>query len=277
MGPAGFSSYNFVYYAAIDVLSTYPTHAAAFLTSIAPNPLTVIPSALADRLRDLYFLNLSEHLIPVLSPSLISTLLIPNLTVYLIPNTDPTLHPHYEAAHSVMLAIIGCADCAPIHSQIVPFYADAIFRGFPASLSARQFRLAFATLVAEAKTGDVLLEMLREKISNASTRVLRAGVDEGAVGLSERDVCVLALVDALPVMEVGVMERWLVPVAGLLNGTPDEGGKQRIRERLWDVLSTELDVSRAEVAVRWWGEGGREMVVLGRARGAVEEKLRPRL
>ena len=36
MGPGAFSSYNFVYYAAIDVLTSYPGHAEEFIIDIAP-------------------------------------------------------------------------------------------------------------------------------------------------------------------------------------------------------------------------------------------------
>jgi len=89
---------------------------------------------------------------------------------------------------------------------------------------------------------DVLLEV-------AGTTPL-PGVDEGAVGLSEKDVCILALVDSLPLMEVKLMRRRLDPAAQL------------------------LDVSRAEVAVRWWGDGGRDKVVLGKEQGV--EGIRPR-
>jgi hypothetical protein len=156
----------------------------------------------------------------------------------------------------------------------MPFYVDAVFKAFPATLSARQFRLAFCTLVGEASPSrpistlhpnlvDVLLEILCEKITAASTETLPGNVDEGAVGLSEKDVYIMALIDSLPLMEVRVMFRWLDPAARLLNGVGNEGSRQRIKERFWDVLSGELDVSRAEVAVRWWGAGGRDMVLFG--------------
>lgn len=36
LGPSAFSSYNFVYFAAIDILSTYPPQAEKFIKDIAP-------------------------------------------------------------------------------------------------------------------------------------------------------------------------------------------------------------------------------------------------
>jgi hypothetical protein len=224
--------------------------------------------------------------VPVLSPKINEEVIIPSLSAYLVPGLEPTLQPHFEAAHSVMLAILASPTSAEIGATVMPFYVDAVFKAFPTSLSARQFRLAFSTLVGEASPPqpisslhphmvDVLLEILSEKISRATTTPLSAGVDEGAVGLSEKDVCILALIDSLPLMEVKVMLRWLDPAAKLLNSVKDVGSKQRIKERFWDVLSGELDVSRAEVAVRWWGEGGRDKVVLGKGDGV--EGIRPRL
>ena len=286
MGPGGFSSYNFVYYAAIDVLTTYPEHAETFIREIAPKEVGQIPPLLADRLCELYFLNICEQIVPVLSPKLNEVVVIPALSAYLVPGLETTLHPHFEAAHSVMLALLATPSSAELGATIMPFYVDAVFKAFPTSLSARQFRLAFGTLVGEASPPqaissvhpymvDVLLEILSEKISVAGTTPLPAGVDEGAVGLSEKDVCILALIDSLPLMEIKVMHRWLDPAAKLLNGVQDEGSKQRIRERFWDVLIGELDVSRAEVAVRWWGDGGRDKVLLGKEQGV--EGISPRL
>ena len=210
-------------------------------------------------------------------------MVIPSLSAYLVPGLEAALHPHFEAAHSVMLAILSSPASAEIGATVMPFYVDAVFKGFPSSLSARQFRLAFQTLVGEASPPqpistlhpnmvDVLLEILCEKISTASTAALPGSVDEGAVGLSEKDVCILALIDSLPLMEVRVMLRWLDPAAELLNGVEDAGSRQRIKERFWDVLSGQLDVSRAGAAVRWWGDGGRQKVLFGGVDG-----IRPRL
>jgi hypothetical protein len=173
-----------------------------------------------------------------------------------------------------MLAILTTPASANIAATIMPFYVDTVFKAFPISLSARQFRLAFGTLVAETSPPkpiaslhptmvDVLLEILCEKVAAAGTSAMPLGADEGEVGLSDKDVYVLALIDALPLMEVSVMKRWLDPAARLLNTIEDSGSKQRIRERFWDVLSGELDISRAEVAVRWWGARGRHAVLFG--------------
>ncbi|KAI5779714.1 hypothetical protein EDC01DRAFT_669525 [Geopyxis carbonaria] len=289
IGPNGFSSYNFVYYTAIDVLSLHPQRAERFFVEVvAPREVGVIPSSLPDRLGDLYFLNLTESIGPMLSPKVIEEIVIPSIQPYLLPSGDATLHQQFEASHSVMLSIFASPRCAEVGARMLPFYVDAIFKAFPSALSARQFRLAYSTLVRECSSPqpisslhpnmvDVLHEILCERVTQASTQSLPAEVNEGSVGLSEKDVEILALVDSLPFMEVEVMHRWLEPTANLVNAVEDEGSKQRIRERLWDVLSAELDVSRAEVAVRWWSAGGRELVLFGGGKPARDVMVQSRL
>ena len=148
IGPNGFSSYNFVYYTALDVLSAHPTYATNFITSTLPPTLTV-PTSLPDRQLTLYFMNTSEHLLPHLPPSLIETSLLPLITLYLTPTTDPTVHPLFESAHTLILSLISAPKHADLAANFLPFYIEAIFKSFPTSLSARQFRLAFATVIRE--------------------------------------------------------------------------------------------------------------------------------
>ena len=59
-----------------------------------------------------------------------------------------------------------------------------------------------------------------------------------------------------------------------MNTIQNEGSKQRIRERFWDVLSGELDVEGAEIAARWWTNmGGREGAVFRQAKSAGAENV----
>lgn len=285
IGPGAFSSYNFVYYAAIDLLTSCPTDVAKLILTIAPiqckNSIPrhggfwltsalvgKIPALFADRLRDLYFLNLCEQVAPVLSPAIYESVLIPYLSAYLVSDLE-VIHSHFEAAHSVMLVILASPQSAEIAATVMPFYVDSVFKAFPSCLSARQFRLAFRTLIGEASPprpistlhpnmADILLEILCEKIVVASPCALSGDMKENSVGLSEKDVCMLALIDALSRMRGRTMLRWLDPASKLLNGVQDVGSRQRITQRFWDVLSTELDISRAEIAVRWWGDVGRQ-------------------
>ena len=253
------------------------------------NVVESTPSSLPDRHFDLYFLNTVEHFAPAVSQKVSEEVIMPHTLPYLAADLEPSLHAHFEAAHSVMLAIIGSPPSADLGARILPFYVDSVFKAFPSALSARQFRLAFGTLIKECSPPkpisslqphlvDVILEILCERAAQASTEALPNLVDEGAVGLSEKDVCILALIDGLPSMEVDIMARWLDPAADLLNTIRNEGSKQRIRERFWDVLSGELDVERAEIAARWWTSmGGRGRVVFGSTKSEGAKSVRAML
>ncbi|KAF8245069.1 hypothetical protein K440DRAFT_663059 [Wilcoxina mikolae CBS 423.85] len=273
MGTRAFAAYNFVQYAAIDLLTSCPDYTEKFIISIVPTQVGQIPFLFSDRLYDLYYLNLCEQVVPVLSPKINANIIIPSLSAYLVADHEEILHSHFEAAHSVVLATLTSVGSTEIGRTLICFYVHSVFKAFPSSLSARQFRLAFGTLVTEAShpqevptmhpnLADVLLETLCTKISLAATTVLPKKVDEGAVGLSEKDVCILALIDSLACMRARVMLRWLDTAAKLLSVVQDVGNRRRITGRFWEVLSSELDVSKAEVVVRWWGDGGRWKVLL---------------
>lgn len=247
-----------------------------------------IPKKLPDRILDLFFLNTVEHFTFTVSQAVNEDLVIPSTSPYLAPGLESSLHSHFESAHSVMLSIISSPLSADLGSRILPFYIESTFEAFPTSLSARQFRLAFGTIIRECSPPqpisklqphltDVILEILCERAACASTEPLPSLVDEGAVGLSEKDVCILALIDGLPSMQVNAMERWLEPTAELLDTVENPGSKLRIRERFWDVLSSELDVERAEVAVKWWTMGGREKVLFGKEKPEGIEGVRSML
>ena len=73
----------------------------------------------------------------------------------------------------------------------------------------------------------------------------------------------LALVDALPFLHLGLLEAWLSIAAECVASVEDPALRAPVRKRLWEVLeSGELDVERSTMAVSWWyARGGREMVL----------------
>jgi len=80
---------------------------------------------------------------------------------------------------------------------------------------------------------------------------------------SERDFGILALLDSLPCLESGVLRRSLNLVASLISETVGAHSKDLLRGRFWDVISGEMDVERAQIAVAWWSTGGRERTLRG--------------
>ncbi|KAK6358301.1 hypothetical protein TWF730_007648 [Orbilia blumenaviensis] len=78
---------------------------------------------------------------------------------------------------------------------------------------------------------------------------------------TERDACILAMLDSLPFMEEAVLGRWLDVAAGFVGETTRGDSREALRGRFWDVISGELDVGRSQLAIPWWSEGGREAVL----------------
>lgn len=129
-GYSAFDEWNFVYLASIDLLTASPLQSAAFILKHVPGIyLQYIayrdiraqhPSAKANAL---YFLDTLEHLIPIIPPETINTVL-PTLQAYLRPRPDPMFRAHLESAHSVFLAILARGDI--LHNQILP-YLDTVY------------------------------------------------------------------------------------------------------------------------------------------------------
>ena len=88
------------------------------------------PSSLPDRHFDLYFLNTVEHFAPAVSQKVSEEVILPHTSPYLAADLEPSLHPHFEAAHSVMLAIIGSPPSADLGAHILPFYVIPSSRHF---------------------------------------------------------------------------------------------------------------------------------------------------
>ena len=76
----------------------------------------------------------------------------------------------------------------------------------------------------------------------------------------------LTLIDALPFLQLEVLDEWLPLTADLIHVVREPEMRRACQERFWEVLSGgELDVDRAALCVAWWStRGGREMVLFGR-------------
>ncbi|KAF1847517.1 uncharacterized protein K460DRAFT_279509 [Cucurbitaria berberidis CBS 394.84] len=292
LGPASFSQHTFVYLTAIDILTAYPNHAGKFLKSIAPQHLGQIPRHPLDRILDLYFLNTAEHFTLVLPPAANEDLLVASAVPYLAAGENRHLLPIFEAAHSVMLAVLSAPQSAEITAKHLPFYIDALFSVFPHNLSPRQFRLAFKTLMRvtappstlSASHPDLpttLLELVFHRALHAPTHALPPdevslalqGSDAPPPALSEQAVLALTLIDALPYLPIPLLEEWMPLTAELLNHINDHSMRESVKARYWEVLvNGEMDAERSGVAVLWWTtKGGRELVLFGRE--SVDEQI----
>jgi hypothetical protein len=284
IGTNSFTHYTFVYLTCIDILSQFPPRAESFLHSIQPVTLDSIPSSPVERALALYFLNTAEHFTLVLSPATNENLLVAASLPYLATGNAKQLLPLFEAAHSVMLAVLSAPQSAETAARHTPFYVDALFSTFPDSLTPRQFRLAFKTLMRVAAPPSslsathpelpaILLELINHRALNAPTVPLPEAINsplspdgDGATSLpplSEQAVLALTLVDALPYLPLDLLEDWLPVVARLVNVIADGPMKDVCRRRFWEVLvNGEMDPERALLSVTWWStHGGRELVM----------------
>ncbi|KAJ5117177.1 hypothetical protein N7526_011286 [Penicillium atrosanguineum] len=268
------SQQTFVFLAAIDILSQYPDLTENFLRSIKPSDLGQIPDHPVERCLDIFFLNVAEHFPLVLSPEANEELLLSAAFPYLAAGANSLLLEIFEAAHSLVLVVFAIPHNADLAAKHLPFYIENLFAVFPENLSARQFRLAFKTVIQVtappsplANSQPLLPSILLE---NSSTPDLGK-----APPLSAQAVLTLALIDSLSFLRVDDLKEWLPLTAELINAIPDPAMRQACVDRFWEALSGgEMDVDRAHCCVAWWStRGGRELLLFGaqRAPGAVPD------
>ena len=283
LGQTSSSQYIFVNLTAIDVLAQYPDRAENFLRSVKPSQAGQIPPHPLDRCLDLFFLNTAEHFTLILPLRSNEELLMASTLPYLATSRDKRILQIFEAAHSLALAVLSSTQGAEVTERYFPFYVGALFQAFPDSLSARQFRLAFQTVIQIAASPSppapsqptllpVLLDLVHHRALNASPTVLpqhslsndRNPV-AGELALSEQAVLVMALVDSLRHLPVTILEEWLPLVAGLVDNVDNQEMKQACHDRLWAALSAGgMDVERAVVCAAWWNsKGEREKIITG--------------
>lgn len=287
-GANAFSQYNFVFLTAIDVLSQYPTQVEAFLRDIRPSSAGSIPPHPLDRCHDLFFLNTAEHFTIILASELNEELLINAATPYLGLGSDKRLLEIFEAAHSVMLAVLSAPQNSDVLSRYIRPYVDVLFKVFPQNLSARQFRIAIKTLVritsppapisqTQPLLPSILLDLVRLRLETASSGPLQQAAEATTPkvfkedgfeqsNLTEQSVLVLTLTDALSFLPTEQLEDWLPIVADSMNTIENLDQQHKCKQRFWEVLSNGgMDVDRAAICVTWWGtRGGRDSVIINR-------------
>lgn len=87
-----------------------------------------IPNHPLDRCLDLYFLNTAEHFTLILSPQMNENLLVKAASPYLVSGGNNSMLETFEAAHSVMLAVLGAPQNASLANKHLPGYVDALFK-----------------------------------------------------------------------------------------------------------------------------------------------------
>ncbi|KAF2214153.1 hypothetical protein CERZMDRAFT_38534 [Cercospora zeae-maydis SCOH1-5] len=288
-GMSTFSQYNFVYFTAMDILSQYPAEVEAFLREVQPPQIGKIAERPLDRTLDLFFLNTVEHFTLILPTQLTAEVVVPVVTSYLAAGGRGPLLPVFEAAHSVTLAVFSAPQNAQATIANLPFYVDSLFRVFPSNLSARQFLLAFKTLlkltsppsslaVEQPMMPAVLLDLLHERALNAQTTPIPIRSDspeaavESPVAVSEQAVLTLTVIDGLTQIPLDLLDEWLPITADMIHEIHNMKMREHCKNHFWHILvsSGELDPERSRVCHAWWStSGGKEWVLYGRDEAAI--------
>ena len=267
----------------MDILAAYPIQTEIFLQSIRPTEPSTIPQHPLDRCLDLFFLNTSEHFTLMLPPHTSEELLIPAAAPYLMEGGNNNLLPIFEAAHSLMLAVSSAPQNASLTARHLPFYIEALFKVFPSNLTARQFRLAFKTLLrltsppsvlaaSEPMLSATLLEILHHRASGASTVPLfpppaqPASEADLPIELSEQAVLTLTVIDSLTQISLDLLDEWLPLAVDMVNNIEDFAMREHCKKHFWHVLvDGEMDPDRSQVCHAWWSTvGGRDVLLFGR-------------
>ncbi|MCJ1287012.1 hypothetical protein MMC26_006359 [Xylographa opegraphella] len=279
-GQNAFSQYDYVYLSSVDILSSYPAQAEAFLQGIQGHRSSNVPEHPHERCNDLFFLNAAEHFALCLPNSTADELFIPTASQYLRVGSDRRLLESFEAAHSVLLAVFSCPQNYELVTKYLPDYITTIFAAFPQELSSRQFRLAIKTLVritappsliseTQPILSSTILEMVSLRVKEASSEHILPVSSHGAghteSALSDQATLVLTLMDSLPFLSITDLQEWLSLTAKSLNSVRDLMTVKECKRRFWEVLSNgEMDVARAQICVQWWNmKEGRRSVIHG--------------
>lgn len=286
-GNNSFQVYTFSYLTSLDMLGRYPAAAEKFLREARPGENPGAPARHIQRTLDLFYLNVAEHLPMTISTAACDELIVKPALAYLSHDgpMTPAMVEVFESAHCAVLAVLSAPHNSTLTIGMAPFYIVKLFESFPRQISARQFRVAFKTVMqivsppfpiaaTEPHLSETLLEMLRGNISNATVVPLPAPTDANGANqpqepMSEQSALVLALIDSLPHLPLPLVEEWLTIGAQALNEIADPHLREPVKKRFWEVLvSGEMDVERAAIGVAWWGtKGGRELVLFGSGGG----------
>jgi hypothetical protein len=279
LGQTSSSQYLFVTMVAIDILTQYPEQSESFVKSIGVTERGQIPPHPADRCLDLFFFNTAEHLTLTLPPETNEDVVLAGALPYLATGSR-SLMEILEAAHSVTLSVLAAPHNADITARHLPFYLEELFKCFPDTLSPRQFRLAFKTMIrissplfplaqSQPLLPSILLETIFEKAKYAPThalqeaRVMPQSTIQRMPALSEQAVLAMAMIDSLCFLHPELLEEWLPLTAALVVQIGDGEMRRACQVRFWEAISGgEMDVERAALCVAWWNtRGGREHVL----------------
>ncbi|OLL26313.1 Peroxisomal membrane protein PEX17 [Neolecta irregularis DAH-3] len=265
LGHSAFANYRFIWSSAIDILASDKIASLGYLKSVLIEEVCTEATPLLERLASQWFLDSSEELAPLTCVRFVETYVLPFVIPFLESKPNKTMKPLYESAHSAMLAIVGSNELKSLSIKLLPRYTAVVLEQFPSYLSFRQFKLAISTLFRisapqsplsflDPLLSDQILSLLHTKIKIASHSKT---VDES--GTTEYTACILTLVECLPSISVCLLQHTLEKIATYGNNVAQ---RRELADRVWSVITNDIDMERAAIAVKWWcSQNGREKML----------------
>lgn len=248
IGNAGFSAYNFVYSTSISGIFQFgggEQLGIEFIKNIRPKINSPYETG-----KTLFTLNFFEHFITHCSEAYYHDIISPFATKLLYSTNQPVL----ESAHSVILASLSLPRNAVIVSAAAIPYLNILLDQYPTLISSNQLSLAVSTIAKSVfppstaydlnkDNARELLHVLYLKTLNTPEITLQKETYNAKAGV------ILCLINTLPYIEAKNLENWLCNVWELIQTCSN---KQFLTEKLWNIISEDLDIHRANVAINWW-------------------------
>lgn len=260
IGSGGFQAYNFVLFTAMDGLFQHDSKASEGLGSFMLDKLNLskITQSHYESSKALFTLTYFENFTKTCRPEYFETVIEP-LVQHLIslPQGPPQFHHVHrklvEGAHSVALSTFSPRNAAIVAVK-AQSYLRTVLRQFPALLSSRQLCLAVETItksVAPPSEAYMLnRDNLREVLHTLYITIINCPCDlplnETGGARSVRGALISALISTVPFIPVPYLSQWLDNIWEL------GSGDAYLEDKLWTVLSENVDTQRGTVGVQWW-------------------------
>lgn len=263
MGSGGFQAYNFVTYTTTDGLFQHCIGPSQELGQwmVSQVDLSIVPQSQYESSKAAFTLLYFEQLTKMCHLEYYNTVIEPLVLRFInLPQGLPKFHHTHrqlvESAHSVVLATFTEKNAAIVAKSSLK-YLQTTLSQFPTFLSSRQLCLAVETIassVAPPSRAYLLnKDNFREVLHTLYISIINCPCslplkEEGNAGGPQtvRAALVSALISTVPFIPLRFLEQWLVNIWEFCEGDT------YLQDKLWTMISENVDMQRGTVGVQWW-------------------------
>ncbi len=237
-----------------------------------------------DRSKFLFVLGFWETLVLFCSPSYYDEVIVPVSTEFISKpyrtiNFDrvATTRNILESAHSVKLSSFQLERLAKYNAKHILSYVDMVVFQFPLVLSAHQLVLATAAVLKYIHKDGVIgnydhdlqkrfTQKLFRKIKqespgrkiidlqlrSAGSPSLQTINDSTGIPPTIKSALILAFIKTIPYLEAEILVFWLQKLYQEISRGCNSEEQQFCQMHLWNTISGELGLSKADRAIQWW-------------------------